>query len=98
LTDVLDQEKLVLVGQVHGHPGEFIDLSEVDRAMGFRVPGFLSIVAPYYGTRRDTPLDQCGFHEFGAGAQYHRLSRDQVGLRIRPVETAVPEPLIIGAE
>lgn len=97
LTDVLDREGLILAGQVHAHPGEFIDLSEVDKAMGFRVPGFLSVVSPYYGVRLETPLEYCGFHEFIARTGYHRLPPAEVAERIRAVEAAVCEPLVIGS-
>lgn len=96
LTDVLDREGLILAGQVHGHPGEFVDLSEVDKAMGFRVPGFLSVVSPYYGLRLETRLEQCGFHEFIARTGYRRLPPVEVAQRIRAVEAAVCEPLVIG--
>jgi hypothetical protein len=96
LTDVLDREGLALAGQVHGHPGEFIHLSEVDKAMGFRVPGFLSLVAPHYGVRRETRLEQCGFHEFIARADYRRLLQAEIAQRVRSVEAAVLAPLIIG--
>lgn len=97
LTDVLDCEGLILAGQVHGHPGEFVDLSEVDKAMGFRVPGFLSVVSPYYGVRLETRLVHCGFHEFIGRTGYRRLPPAEVAQRIRVVEVAVREPLVVGS-
>jgi hypothetical protein len=98
LTDELDAQGLMLAGQVHGHPGRFLDLSDVDRALGFRVPEFLSAVAPHYGTRPDTPLQQCGFHEFVPSVGYRMLTSADLAARISTSETRVAPPLVIGED
>jgi hypothetical protein len=94
-TDVVDREGLLLAGQIHGHPERFTDLSDVDRAMGFRVPKFLSVVAPYYGTHANTAFRDCGFHEFVAGSDYRRLPEHELALRVTLSETPVAAPLSV---
>lgn len=81
LTELADQLGAHLVGQVHSHPGRFIDLSEVDIAHGFRVPNFLSVVCPHYAQDPETRLSDCGMHVFERGA-YRRLSATETSYRI----------------
>jgi hypothetical protein len=83
LTDRANDAGLVLVGQVHGHPNDFTDLSAVDRELGFRVPHFLSAVAPEYGTDPATPLHRCGLHVYEKPLGYRRMSPDEVRQRVR---------------
>jgi len=90
MSDVMDvciSAGRTLVAQIHGHPGTFTDLSVVDLAGGIEVPGYLSIVAPYYGTRYDATMQTCGVHVCEPAAGYRRLS---------PAEQA--ERLVISTE
>jgi len=87
LTDLADQHGLYLIGQIHSHPGTFVDLSNLDRIQGFRVPGFLSVVCPHYAQRPETTLDDCGIHVFESG-HYRRLDGIEVHRRIRVAATA----------
>lgn len=57
-----------LVGQIHSHPSTCVDLSEADKRYGIRVPGYLSVVAPDFARRPNTPLAACGVHVFDRGA------------------------------
>lgn len=98
LTDVLDRQGLMLAGQVHGHPERFIDLSDVDRAMGFRVPGFLSIVTPHYGVDSKTSITECGFHEFIPQSGYRRLADSEVATRVTTVDRSIPPLLVVGED
>lgn len=73
LTDLADQLDRYLVGQIHSHPGTFVELSDLDKAHGIRVPNYLSIVCPYYAQRPSTTLGDCGIHVF-VGGHYRRMN------------------------
>jgi proteasome lid subunit RPN8/RPN11 len=97
VTDAALQLGLTLVGQIHSHPpGYGVDLSLVDREYGFKVPGYLSVVAPDFGLRPGTTLDECGVHVFELGTGYRRLSRHEAHTRIEVVDGPVPTFLPIG--
>lgn len=68
-------------GQIHSHPGTMLDLSDVDREMGIRVQGYLSIVCPHYAQRPTRATEECGVHVFDDGA-YRRLSDRETARRI----------------
>lgn len=77
LTDFADKEELFLIGQIHSHPGTFVDLSEIDIEQGFRIQNFLSVVCPYYAQSPETTFSHCGVHVFDDG-RYRRLSQSDV--------------------
>src|SRR5690349_22169836 len=52
LTDLAETLGGPLVGQIHSHPGVFLDLSDLDEREGLRVPGYLSFVCPHYAQIR----------------------------------------------
>lgn len=53
---------LVLLGQAHSHPSDWVQHSGVDDRETFaQFPGALSVVVPWYG-RDGMPLEQCGVH------------------------------------
>ncbi|HWT19226.1 MAG TPA: hypothetical protein VN280_09950 [Variovorax sp.] len=81
LTDLADELGTYLVGQIHSHPGRFVDLSDVDQDYGIRCQDFLSVVCPYYAQRAVSGLDECGVHLFDGGA-YRRLGATEVARRI----------------
>jgi hypothetical protein len=82
ITTLSDQLGAYWAGQIHSHPGEFVDLSLVDRAMGIKVQDYLSVVCPHYAQGSTTHLDECGVHLFDAGA-YRRLPPTEVAARVR---------------
>ncbi len=97
LTDRADDAGLMLVGQVHGHPNDFTDLSAVDCELGFRVSDFLSVVAPEYGTDPMTPLHRCGLHVYETPSGYRRMGLDEARQRIRVVSIGnMTPPLTVG--
>ncbi len=60
--------KLQLLGQVHGHPKDWVDHSEGDNRGAFMpYDGFLSVILPWYGLRGMLPLEKCGIHRFENG-------------------------------
>jgi proteasome lid subunit RPN8/RPN11 len=81
LTDLAEKRRVFLAGQIHSHPGSFIDLSELDEAKGIRTPNYLSVVCPYYAQRDVAGLHECGVHVF-EGAQYRRLAAEEIARRI----------------
>jgi len=90
LTDLADRMDLYLVGQIHSHPGFFTDLSELDKAHGIRIPGYLSLVCPHYAQNKFTELADCGIHVF-EGGNYRRLESDEVANRILITSTQVSQ-------
>lgn len=81
LTDLAEELGAPLVGQIHSHPGRFLDLSEVDERDGIRVPDYLSLVCPFYAQMCSLSLQDCGVHIFGRAA-YRRLLPPETGQRI----------------
>lgn len=73
LTDLTEQLGRYLVGQIHSHPRNFTDLSDLDKTHGIRVPNYLSVVCPYYAQRPATTLGECGIHVFD-GRTYLRMN------------------------
>jgi len=84
LTDLAEQIDAVLVGQIHSHPGRFVDLSALDKEHGIRADGYLSVVCPFYA-QRYVGLDECGVHVFDNFA-YRRMSAREVSARIIPCD------------
>jgi proteasome lid subunit RPN8/RPN11 len=85
LTDLADRLGCYLVGQIHSHPANYIDLSDVDREFGIRVQDYLSLVCPHYAQRPDVLLSDCGLHAF-EGTNYRRLSTAEASRRV--IETS----------
>lgn len=77
LTDLAEELGAFLVGQIHSHPGRFLDLSQVDEREGIRVPGYLSLVCPHYAQLERLALQDCGVHVFEGGG-YRRLTPGEV--------------------
>lgn len=74
----LAQAGLSLVGQVHTHPGAFVDHSQGDDRDAFMpVENSLSLVVPFYGRRGMLPLTSCGVHRYESGG-YRRLTDAEI--------------------
>ena len=91
LGDLAESLECYLVGQVHSHPLLLLDLSDLDRAQGIRVPDYLSVVCPHYAQRAATRFADCGVHTFEHD-DYRRLSSAEQLARIRFTEE--PAPLV----
>ena len=74
----LSSARLELIGQVHSHPGRFVDHSDGDddRAL-MPYEGFLSIVVPHYARRGMRPLTICGVHVFDKSC-FRRLRKPEI--------------------
>lgn len=68
-------------GQIHSHPMQLLDLSDVDKRFGVQVQDYLSLVCPHYAQRDTRTIDECGVHAFDKGA-YRRLLTREVAERI----------------
>lgn len=88
LTNLAAELEVYLVGQIHSHPAQMLDLSDVDREFGIRCQDYLSLVCPHYAQRDITTVDECGVHVFEAG-YYRRLDRQEVSARIKSSNSMV---------
>lgn len=87
LLDVADPLEVSLVGQIHSHPGTYVDLSIPDRHFGISAPYYLSVVAPHYAQRPHTFWAECGLHQYMPGVGFRRLSPGEVDRRVNVAET-----------
>lgn len=82
----LSDNAVIQIGQVHSHPGTWVDHSDGDDQWApFKVKGLLSIVIPSYGMSGMLPLILCGIHRFD-GDQFIRLSSHYVKRRFKIVK------------
>ena len=88
LTELADKLDAYLVGQIHSHPGHFIDLSEVDQVYGIRCQNYLSMVCPHYAQRAIVGIHECGVHIFDRG-NYRRFAAGEVSRRIETSKETV---------
>ena len=80
---------LVLLAQVHSHPGTIVDHSggdDRDALMPYQ--DMLSIIVPNYGRTVRWPLDQWGVHRFEHG-RFRRLRQQEVTSTIKRVPTTL---------
>lgn len=74
--------RLTLVGQVHSHPGRWVDHSDGDDAGALvRFEGYWSLVVPMFARDGMQPMHACGVHQFQQG-MFRRLSDAAVEARI----------------
>lgn len=74
----VNDAKLQLLAQVHGHPGDWVGHSGGDDRGAFMpYRGFYSVVLPHYGSCGLLPLDQCGFHRYD-GRRFNQLTASEV--------------------
>ena len=85
-----------LIGQIHSHPGTFVDLSLPDRRYGISAPYYLSVVAPHYAQRQNTTWNDCGIHQFIPGLGFRRFSSREVLERIVVLSHAQVERIQLG--
>lgn len=78
LTDLAIAEGVFLGGQIHSHGAGWTGLSSTDKSMGFCPPYYLSVVAPHFGTRSGTSVQDCGVHVLLPGAGFARLSSQEI--------------------
>lgn len=89
IVKAINDLKLQMLGQVHGHPTDWVDHSDGDNTGAFMpYDGFYSIILPWYGQRGMLPLETCGIHRFEDGF-FPRLANDELQEKFTVVPTAV---------
>lgn len=69
VVEYLCDNDLVYIAQVHSHPGNWVEHSDVDNEeTAFRSEGLVSVVVPAFSERGILPWSQCGFHLFTGGS------------------------------
>jgi proteasome lid subunit RPN8/RPN11 len=85
---LLNKLGLVLVGQVHSHPGNLIGHSGGDDRGAFMpFENLISIVVPNYGRLDPWPLTRCGVHRF-VGGVFRKLTEGEVERKFRVLPAA----------
>ena len=80
---------LTLIGQVHSHPGDWVDHSDGDDEGALvRFQGYWSLVIPAFARRGLLPLTRCGIHLYDQG-RFARLTEGAVAARVRVIPQAV---------
>jgi len=84
----LSDAGLSLLGQVHTHPGRFVDHSDGDDEGAFMpTENYLSIVVPNYGRQGMLPLERCGVHRYEVG-MFRRIADDELASHVCVVPLA----------
>jgi proteasome lid subunit RPN8/RPN11 len=79
---------LVLLAQIHSHPGVLVDHSKGDNAGAFMpFEKYLSIIVPDYAREDPWPLTKCGVHRFVRG-DFQRLANNEVEDKFRLLPTS----------
>lgn len=81
LTQLTEELDIYLIGQIHSHPGNFVDLSELDKRHGIRIPDYLSVVCPYYAQKDLIGFEECGLHVF-ENNKFRRMLNKEVSTRL----------------
>ena len=85
LVEFLASQRLQLVGQIHSHPGRWVDHSEGDDAGALvRYEGYWSIVVPEYCSRGCSELSHLGIHRYSNRA-FRRLTVRACEARVRVI-------------
>lgn len=94
LTDIMTDLGVYLVGQIHSHPGAWVDLSEADKHFGIQADGYLSVVAPYFASKPGADLGEYGFHAY-EGRRWRRMGPVERPWRVRMTSGAIGE-IVVG--
>lgn len=85
----INEFRLQLLAQIHGHPTDWVDHSAGDNTGAFMpYPGFYSLVVPFYGQHGLLPLSQCGVHCYENGC-FNRLTAEEIKQRFVTVPTLI---------
>jgi proteasome lid subunit RPN8/RPN11 len=80
---------LTLIGQVHSHPGDWVDHSDGDdHGALIKFEGYWSVVVPTFARQGLLPLTRCGIHLYSHG-RFARLTDAAVGARVRVIPQSV---------
>ena len=80
---------LELVGQIHSHPGDWVDHSDGDdQGALVRFQGYWSLVVPAFARGGMRPLTGCGVHLY-TGGRFRRLTEAAVRARVHILPQSV---------
>lgn len=89
VVSTLATQGVTLIGQVHSHPGDWVDHSDGDDTGALvRFEGYWSLVVPAFARRGLLPLTPCGIHLYDQG-RFARLTDAAVAARVRVIPQAV---------
>lgn len=81
IVSTIVENNLIQIGQIHSHPGKFINHSiGDDEWTAFKVQNLISIVVPYFGKYGILPMIKCGVHRFQSN-EFVRLPKGYVKKR-----------------
>jgi hypothetical protein len=81
LSDELQKRDLLLLAQVHSHPGNFgHSLGDEYKATSYRI-GFVSIVVPWFALKETGDLSKCYVYEYEGNWKWRLLNDSQVSQR-----------------
>lgn len=83
IIDELIKEDLVLLAQVHSHPGNFGHSCGDDLSASSYRTGFISIVVPNWGLIELNDLSKCFVHEYQKDWKWKLLSKEEVTRRFK---------------
>jgi hypothetical protein len=85
VVEALTARQLSLVGQVHSHPGDWVDHSDGDDEGALvKFEGYWSIVVPTFARKGMTPIESCGVHVYRRHA-FRRLTSAAIAARVHLV-------------
>lgn len=89
VVSTLATQGLILIGQAHSHPGDWVDHSDGDDTGALvRFEGYWSLVVPAFARRGLLPLTRCGIHLYERG-HFARLTDTAVAARVRMIPQVV---------
>lgn len=83
LMDELVKEDLILLAQVHSHPGDFGHSHGDDLTASSYRKGYISIVVPDWGLIDLPDLSRCYVHEYDQNWQWRLLDEEEVKERFK---------------
>jgi len=84
---VLAANSLIQIGQVHSHPGDWVDHSDGDDELaGGKVNGLISVVVPNYGVNGFMDFKKSGVHRYEKG-KFIRLTNKYVNKHFQVLKT-----------
>ncbi|MEO9475098.1 MAG: hypothetical protein ABJ004_12395 [Cyclobacteriaceae bacterium] len=82
----LSNSRIIHIGQVHTHPGSWVDHSNGDNKWAsFKKNGLISLVVPRYCRNGMLPISRSGIHRFQNG-RFIRLSNKYVNRHFKIIE------------
>ena len=89
VVSTLAAQGLTVIGQVHSHPGDWVDHSDGDDEGAFvRFEGYWSLVVPTFARQGLLPFTRCGIHLYNQG-HFARLTDAAVAARVRVIRPVI---------